>query len=187
MTAQYMTYRTNEVGHAVTFNAVGVGQMISGVNPAVARLERDIFAKTQTSEIMTTMINAADIPDNIKWDLIALSESRTSTSEVQKQLLSSTVSIARRQVEIQKQSKQAVLNNQEKLRTREQTLKKELETATVFQIVEQLSIRAPVDGMVLSLVTKTVGGVVSAGQPMVEVLHQRISSLSSIRPYKTKT
>ena len=136
---------------------------------------------------MTTMINAADIPDNIKWDLIALSESRTSTSEVQKQLLSSTVSIARRQVEIQKQSKQAVLNNQEKLRTREQTLKKELETATVFQIVEQLSIRAPVDGMVLSLVTKTVGGVVSAGQPMVEVLHQRIPSLSSIRPYKTKT
>lgn len=31
--AQYMTYATNEVGHAVTFNAVGIGQGIDGVNP----------------------------------------------------------------------------------------------------------------------------------------------------------
>lgn len=32
--AQYMTYMTNEVGHSVTFNAVGIGQSLSGVNPS---------------------------------------------------------------------------------------------------------------------------------------------------------
>ena len=32
--AQYMTYMTNEVGHSVTFNAVGIGQSIEGVNPS---------------------------------------------------------------------------------------------------------------------------------------------------------
>ena len=32
--AQYMTYMTNEVGHSVTFNAVGIGQVLDGVNPS---------------------------------------------------------------------------------------------------------------------------------------------------------
>ncbi|HYG83887.1 MAG TPA: hypothetical protein VD907_03350 [Verrucomicrobiae bacterium] len=32
--AQYMTYITNEVGHSVTFNAVGIGQVLDGVNPS---------------------------------------------------------------------------------------------------------------------------------------------------------
>lgn len=32
--AQYMTYATGEVGHSVTFNAVGIGQGIQGVNPS---------------------------------------------------------------------------------------------------------------------------------------------------------
>lgn len=32
--AQYMTYMTNEAGHSVTFNAVGIGQMLDGVDPS---------------------------------------------------------------------------------------------------------------------------------------------------------
>lgn len=32
--AQYMTYKTNEAGHSVTFNAVGIGQGLSSINPA---------------------------------------------------------------------------------------------------------------------------------------------------------
>ncbi len=32
--AQYMTYMTNEAGHSVTFNAVGIGQVLNGVNPS---------------------------------------------------------------------------------------------------------------------------------------------------------
>ena len=32
--AQYMTYSTNEAGHATTFNAVGIGQVLDGVNPS---------------------------------------------------------------------------------------------------------------------------------------------------------
>lgn len=32
--AQYMTYITNEAGHSVTFNAVGIGQILDGVNPS---------------------------------------------------------------------------------------------------------------------------------------------------------
>lgn len=32
--AQYMVYATNETGHAVTFNAVGIGQGLDGVNPS---------------------------------------------------------------------------------------------------------------------------------------------------------
>ena len=214
---------------------------------AVAKLERDILAKTLTGEDVAEAVNAADIPDNVKQHLIALAESKVSASEVQKQLLSSGVSSAGQQVEAQKQSKRTAQDNLDKLRTREQELKKELETATPFnessirselrsvqqqiasveaslptydqqiaqaqtgvseansrltaydaenkasaytsivdsekhitelentlakakQIVEQLSIRAPVDGTILSLATKTVGGVVSAAQPVVEVV-----------------
>ena len=213
----------------------------------VAKLERDILAKTLTGEGVAEAVNAADIPDNVKQHLIALAESKVSASEVQKQLLSSGVSSAGQQVEAQKQSKRTAQDNLDKLRTREQELKKELETATPFnessirselrsvqqqiasveaslptydqqiaqaqtgvseansrltaydaenkasaytsivdsekhitelentlakakQIVEQLSIRAPVDGTILSLATKTVGGVVSAAQPVVEVV-----------------
>ncbi len=32
--AQYMAYMTNEVGHAVTFNSVGIGQILDSVNPS---------------------------------------------------------------------------------------------------------------------------------------------------------
>jgi len=213
----------------------------------VAKLERDILAKTLTGEDVAEAVNAADIPDNVKQHLIALAESKVSASEVQKQLLSSGVSSAGQQVEAQKQSKRTAQDNLNKLRTREQELKKELEAATPFnessirselrsvqqqiasveaslptydqqiaqaqtgvseansrlsaydaenkasaytsivdsekritelentlakakQIVEQLSIRAPVDGTILSLATKTVGGVVSVAQPVVEVV-----------------
>lgn len=213
----------------------------------VARLERDILAKTLTGEDVAETVNAADIPDGVKQHLIALAESKVSASEVQKQLLSSGVSSAQQQVEAQKQSKRTAQDNLDKLRTREQELKKDLENANAFtesgirnelrsvqqqissvevslptydqqiaqaqtgvseansrlsaydaenkattytdivdgekritelentlakarQIVEQLSIRAPVDGTILSLATKTVGGVVSAAQPVVEVV-----------------
>lgn len=213
----------------------------------VAKLERDILAKTLTGEDVAEAVNAADIPDNVKQHLIALAESKVSASGVQKQLLSSGVSSAEQQVEAQKQSKRTAQDNLDKLRTREQELKKELETATPFnessirselrsvqqqiasveaslptydqqiaqaqagvseansrlaaydaenkasaytsivdsekhitelentlakakQIARQLSIRAPVDGTILSLATKTVGGVVSAAQPVVEVV-----------------
>lgn len=42
--------------------------------------------------------------------------------------------------------------------------------AKATQIVEQLSIKAPLDGTVLSLATKTVGGVVNAAQPIAEIV-----------------
>ncbi len=42
--------------------------------------------------------------------------------------------------------------------------------AKAKQSVEQLSIKAPVDGVILSLATKTVGGVVSGAQPIVEIV-----------------
>lgn len=98
----------------------------------VAKLERDILAKTLTGEGVAEAVNAADIPDNVKQHLIALAESKVSASEVQKQLLSSGVSSAQQQVEAQKQSKRTAQDNLDKLRTREQELKKELETATPF-------------------------------------------------------
>lgn len=213
----------------------------------VAKLERDILAKTIAGEDVAAIVNAADIPEGVKKHLIALAESKVSASEVQRQLLSSGVSSAQQQVEAQRQNKRATEENIARLRVREQELKKELEDsnpfneagirnelrsvqqqiaslevslsthdqqiaqaqtgvseanerlnaysaenkATVYsdivdgdkritelentlakakQIVEQLSIKAPVDGTILSLATKTVGGVVNAAQPVVEIV-----------------
>lgn len=213
----------------------------------VAKLERDILAKTIVGEDVAEIVNAADIPDNVKRHLIALAESKVSASEVQQQLLSSGISSAQKQVEGQRQSKQAAQDNIARLRIREQELKKELENSNPFneasirnelrsvqqqiesleaslatydqqiaqaqsgvseasdrlnaynaeneattytnivdgdkritdlentlakakQTVEQLSIKAPVDGTILSLATKTVGGVVNAAQPVVEIV-----------------
>lgn len=214
---------------------------------AVAKLERDILAKSLSGEEVVTTVNAADIPEEVKNHLVALAESRVSANEVQKQLLSSGISSAQQQVNTQKQNKLTSEANIAKLRTQEQDLKKDLESANVFnesgvrnelrsvqqqivslesslashdrqitqaqtgvdeankrlsaydaehtvtayvdivdgekritelentlakarQIVEQLSIRAPVDGTVLSLTTKTVGGVVNAAQPVAEIV-----------------
>ncbi len=213
----------------------------------VAKLERDILAKTLAGENVAETVNAADIPDGVKQHLIALAESKSSASEVQRQLLSAGVSSAQQQVETQRQNKRSAEDNIAKLRTREQELKKDLENANPLtengirneirsvqqqitslesslasydqqiahaqtgvteanervnaysaenkastysdivngekritelentlakakQVVEQLSIKAPVDGTVLSLATKTVGGVVTAAQPVVEIV-----------------
>lgn len=213
----------------------------------VAKLERDILAKTITGEDVTIAVNRADIPDTVKKHLIAFAQSKVSASEVQKQLLSSGISTAQQQVEVQRQNKQIVQENIQELRTREQELQKELEIALpparasigselrsvqqqlasleaslathgqqisqaqlgvdeaserlnaydaenkasayaeivsgdkritelentlvkAKQAVDQLSIKAPVDGTVLSLATKTVGGVVSAAQSVVEIV-----------------
>ena len=213
----------------------------------VAKLESDILAKTIAGEDVAEIVNAADIPDNVKKHLIALAESKVSSSEVQRQLLSSGISSAQQQVESQRQNKQTTEENIRKLRVREQELKKELESSNPFneasirselrsvqqqiasleaslathdqqiaqaqtgvneasdrlnaynaenkataysdivdgdksitdlkntlakakQTVEQLSIKAPVDGTILSLATKTVGGVVNAAQPVVEIV-----------------
>lgn len=213
----------------------------------VAKLERDILAKTLAGEDVATVVNAADIPENVKQHLIALAESKVSASAVQQELLSSGITSAQQQVAAQRQSKQAVLNNIARLRAREAELQKELESSNPFneasirselrsvqqqieslegslptydqqiaqaqtgvteandrlsaytadneektysdivdgdkritelentlakakEAVEQLSIKAPVDGTILSLATKTVGGVVSAAQPIVEIV-----------------
>ena len=209
----------------------------------VARLERDILAKTIAGEDISTTVNATDIPDDVKQHLIALTESKVSASDVQRLMLSSSVDDAQRQLEYQNQSKQTVLDKLQKLRAREQELKNsatptdpsvqselssvqqqisslnssltaqdqqisqaqagikeangkldaynadnksstysdivdkdkhisELENALTKtkQIVEQLSIKAPVDGTVLSLATKTIGGVVNGAQPIVEIV-----------------
>ena len=213
----------------------------------VAKLERDILAKTLSGEDVTETVNAADIPDNVKQHLIALAESKVSVDEVQRQLLSSSISSAQRQVGVQQQNKQTAENNIATLRARQQELEKNLAGATpsneasirselnsvqqqiaslegslttydqqitqaqagvgeaneklnaysaenrastysdiidgekhitelentlakTKQVVEQLAIKAPVDGSVLSLSTKTVGGVVSAAQPVAEVV-----------------
>lgn len=213
----------------------------------VARLERDILAKTLAGEDVADMVNATDIPENVKKYLIALADSRVSASEVQKQLLSSGVSSAQQQVVVQQQNKRTTEDSITKLRTLEQELKKDLENANAFtesgirgelrsvqqqisslelslathdqqiaraqtgvseanerldaydaenkassysdiidgekritelenalakakQTVERLSIRAPVDGTILTLATKTVGGVVNAAQPVVEIV-----------------
>ena len=213
----------------------------------VAKLERDILAKTLAGENVAETVNAADIPDGVKQHLIALAESKSSASDVQRQLLSAGVSSAQQQVETQRQNKRSAEDTITKLRTREQELKKDLENANPLtengirneirsaqqqltslesslatydqqiaqaqtsvteanervnaysaenkastysdivdgekritelentlakakQVVEQLSIKAPVDGTVLSLATKTVGGVVTAAQPVVEIV-----------------
>lgn len=95
----------------------------------VAKLERDILAKTIAEEDITAIVNAADIPEDVKQHLISLAESKISASEVQRQLLSSGVSGAQKQVESQKQSKQTIQDNLQKLRTREQELNRELESS----------------------------------------------------------
>ena len=213
----------------------------------VAKLERDILAKTITGEDVAVAVNAADIPNEVKEHLIALAESKVSSSEVQRQLLSSGVSSAQQQVESQKRSKQTIQDNLQKLRAREQELNHELENANALtessirsdlrsvqqqiasleaslaaqdqqisqaqlgvneaseklnaynadnkssiysdivdqdkhitdlenaltkakQIVDQLSIKAPVDGIVLSLAAKTIGGVVNGAQPIIEIV-----------------
>lgn len=213
----------------------------------VARLERDILAKTITGEDVTAAVNAADIPDSVKQNLIALAESKVSASDVQRQLLSSAVTNAQQQVANQRQGKQTIQNNLQTLRAREQELRRELENsnpltepsirselrsvqqqiasleaslitqdqqiaqaqtgvteaneqlnaytaenrATAYsdivdgdkritelenalakakQAAEQLAIKAPVDGTVLTLATKTVGGVVNAAEPIVEIV-----------------
>jgi hemolysin D len=213
----------------------------------VAKLERDILAKSLSGEDVVATVNAADIPEGVKNHLIALAESKVSANEVQKQLLSSGISSAQQQVNAQQQNKRTSETNIAKLRTQEQDLKKDLESANAFneagirnelrsvqqqiaslesslashdqqiaqaqtgvdeaskrlgaydaehtataysdivdgekritelentltkakQIVEQLSLKAPVDGTVLSLATKTVGGVVNAAQPVAEIV-----------------
>lgn len=213
----------------------------------VAKLERDILAKTIAGEDVAEIVNAADIPKNVKEHLIALAESKVSAAEVQRQLLSSGVSSAQQQVEAQRQNKRTTEENIRQLRAREAELKKELESSNPFneasirselrsvqqqiasleaslathdqqiaqaqtrvneasdrlnaynaenkattytdivngdksitelentlakakEVVEQLSIKAPVNGTILSLATKTVGGVVNAAQPVVEIV-----------------
>jgi len=213
----------------------------------VATLERDILAKTIAGEDVATIVNVADIPDDVKRHLITLAESKVSASGVQRELLASGVTGVQKQLEGQKQSKQTILDNLQKLRAWEQELKHELENANpltepgtqnelrsvqqqissleasltaqdqqisqaqvgvseateklsaynadnkssiystivdqdkhitelentltkVKQIVEQLSIKAPVDGVVLSLATKTIGGVVNGAQPIIEIV-----------------
>lgn len=213
----------------------------------VAELERDILTGALTGTSIVDTVNASDIPEGVKKNLIALAESKISASEVQLQLLSSGVSSAQQQVEVQRQNKKTAESHISRLRAREQRLKKDLEGAnpltesglsneirsvqqqissleaslgtydqqiaqaqtgvteatrrvSVFtaenmasiysdainqekriaelentlvrarQIVDQLSIRAPVDGVVLSLATKTVGGVVTAAQPVAEIV-----------------
>ena len=213
----------------------------------VAELERDILTGALTGTSIVDTVNASDIPEGVKKNLIALAESKISASELQLQLLSSGVSSAQQQVEVQRQNKKTAESHISRLRAREQRLKKDLEGAnpltesglsneirsvqqqissleaslgtydqqivqaqtgvteatrrvSVFtaenmasiysdainqekriaelentlvrarQIVDQLSIRAPVDGVVLSLATKTVGGVVTAAQPVAEIV-----------------
>ncbi len=213
----------------------------------VAKLERDILAKTLAGEDVAATVDTADIPENVKKHLIALAESKVSANEVQKQLLSSGVSSAQQQVKAQQQNKRTTEESMARLRTREQEQKKDLESANAFneagirnelrsvqqqiaslesslathdqqiaqaqtgvneaserlsaynaentataysdivdgekhitelenalakakQTVEQLSIKAPVDCTILSLATKTVGGVVNAAQPVVELV-----------------
>lgn len=213
----------------------------------VARLEKDILAKTISGEGVVEVVSAADIPDSVKQHLIALAESRVSASEVQKQLLSQGISSAQQQVKIQRQNKRAAEDSISRLRAREQELKQDLENATTLneasirnelrsvqqqiasleaslpvydaqiaqaqagvgeaserlsaysaetrvttfldivdsekritelentlaktkQTVEHLSIKAPADGRILSLATKTVGGVVTAAQPVAELV-----------------
>lgn len=213
----------------------------------VAKLERDILAKTITGEEVISTVNAADIPQVVKEHLISFSQSKVSASEVQRRLLYSSVSSAQQQVGMQKQSKLETQENIAKLRIREQELQKELEEsniitepnirsdlraiqqqksslesslatydrqiaqaqagvneaterlnaydaenrATIYtsvidgdkriaelenaltrakQAVEQLSIKAPVDGTILTLTPKTLGGVLSIGQSIVEIV-----------------
>ena len=42
--------------------------------------------------------------------------------------------------------------------------------AKAQQSVDQLSLRAPSDGIVLSLATKTIGGIVTTAQPVIEIV-----------------
>jgi hemolysin D len=213
----------------------------------VARLERDILTKTLEGEDIAETVNTADIPNGIKEHLVSLIESRSSASDIQRQLLTAGVSSAQLRVEAQYQNKQVTENNIAQLQVRERELKIDLEGANPFtesgirneirsvqqqiaslesslvvhdqqiaqaqadvteanervntysaenmasvysdivdsekriaefenayvkakQMVNQLSIKAPVDGTVLSLVTKTVGGVVTASQPVLEIV-----------------
>ena len=213
----------------------------------VAKLERDILAKTISGEDVTGIVNASDLPEDVKQHLIGLAQSKVSASDVQRQLLSTGVASAQQQVTAQQKNKQVTKDNLQKLYTRELELKKELENSNAFnessirnelrsvqqqiasleatlasqeqqiaqaqsgvneanekinaynaenksstytdivdqdkritelentlekakQVVDQLSIKAPVDGKVLSLSTKTVGGVVTAAQPIAQIV-----------------
>ena len=98
----------------------------------VAKLENDILARTITGEDVTAAVNAADISDELKQHLIALAESKVSASEIQRQLLSSGVASAQKQFEGQKQTKQTIQDNLQKMQTREQELKRELESASAL-------------------------------------------------------
>lgn len=217
----------------------------------IARLERDIIAKTTVGEDVADIVNAAIIPDSVKQHLITFAHSKTSASEMQRQLLVTSISGATQQVNQQIQNKQTTKDALQKIRIHEQELKRELENtntlvepsirselrsmqqqissleaslvsqdqqitqaqvgmqeakeklnaytsennasaysdivdgdkrinelegvlAKATRIVEQLSIKAPLDGTVLSLATKTVGGVVNAAQPIVEIVPESI-------------
>ena len=100
----------------------------------VAKLERDILAKTLAGENVAEVVNAADIQDGVKQHLIALAESKSSASDVQRQLLSAGVSSAQQQVETQRQNKRSAEDTIAKLRTREQELKKNLENANPLTV-----------------------------------------------------
>lgn len=229
-------------------NSVAKSEVKTGEQAlAVAKLERDILSKTIIGEDVSAAVNAADIPDEVKEHLIALAESKVSSYEVQRQLLSSSIASAQQQVKSQEQAKQTIQDNLTKLRAREQELNQELKKANSLtessirsdlrsvqqqiasleaslsaqdqqiaqaqlgvneaneklnaynadsassayssvldqdkqvtdlensltkakQLVDQLSIRAPVDGTVLSIATKTVGGVVNGAQPIIEIV-----------------
>ena len=213
----------------------------------VARLERDILAKTLTGEDVSATVNASDLPDSVKQHLISLAESKVSSSDMQKQVLSSAVTSAQKQVDAQRQNKQTAQNTIVSLHKREVELQKQLETSNILtesgirnelrsvqqqinslegslatydqqiaqaqsgvdeaskrvtaqdaenkvtaysdivsgdkriadlesalakakQTVDQMAIKAPVDGTILSLTTKTIGGVVNAAQPIIEIV-----------------
>ncbi|PID30532.1 hypothetical protein CR983_02665 [Candidatus Saccharibacteria bacterium] len=213
----------------------------------VARLERDILAKTLAGEDASMVVNAADIPEHIKPNLIALAQSRITVDQVQQQLLSSGLASAQQQLAQQRDERrqaedaiaklrakqreaQAALKNadpidqasqrreldsiNQQITSREQALtgydhtiaqaqigvdrangelnahmadnrlnsysaiidseKRIAELESVLtrarQMAEQLSITAPTDGTILSLAVKTVGGVVNAAQPIIEIV-----------------
>lgn len=70
----------------------------------IANLERDILKKTLSGEDISELINNADIPDNMKSDLLQLSQSQSSVPQVRREFLSISITQANSQLVLEQQN-----------------------------------------------------------------------------------
>lgn len=119
---------------------------------AIAKLERDILKKIDSGEDPSDIIASSDAPQDVKDDLLQLAQSKQSSVEVRRQLLSLNISQAQSEVSSGQQSQQTIESNLQQAKQAKQQTEQQLSQATSdadkYRLETQLqSINAQIDNL----------------------------------------